>query len=103
LVRFKSTQVFASLTLFKLSDNVATTYFEDTPFVHWSLTGFLMAVKPFWTTVALSNELLATLKKRYLTILNTIIADESKDDDQRNMAKLLSKQVLRFVVLSHIF
>ncbi|KAG9303601.1 hypothetical protein G9A89_018497 [Geosiphon pyriformis] len=37
----------------KLFDSVATSYFEDMPFVHWSLTGFLMAVKPLWATAAL--------------------------------------------------
>ncbi|RUS24293.1 hypothetical protein BC938DRAFT_473818 [Jimgerdemannia flammicorona] len=86
----------------KLFDRAATSYFQETSFIHWSLTGFLMAVKPFWDTAVLSKEFLSILKKRYLAILNNIIADENRDKDQRNMAAFLAKQVLRFISLSPV-
>ncbi|RUS23301.1 hypothetical protein BC937DRAFT_88689 [Endogone sp. FLAS-F59071] len=75
-------------------DHAATSYFQKTPFIHWSLTGFLMAVKPFWSTAVLSKEFLSILKKRYLASLKIIISDEDTDIDQRNMATFLTKQVL---------
>ncbi|RUS15450.1 hypothetical protein BC937DRAFT_92424 [Endogone sp. FLAS-F59071] len=68
----------------KLFDSAATAYFEKMPCSQWSLSGFLMSVKEFWSTSGLSRELLGTMKKRYLMIINDIVNDQDKDKDQRS-------------------
>ena len=88
--------LFASCVRYLLSktlDVAAISYFEETPYSDWTFLGFLTAVKTFWSTSNLSDDLASTLKKRYTLILKDIAKNEAEVEERRDMANSLLKQV----------
>ncbi|CAG8666620.1 4506_t:CDS:2, partial [Paraglomus brasilianum] len=65
---------------------------DSTPYTAWSFTGFLTAVKSFWSTSSLSDDLVSTLKKRYTTYLKDISGNKKEVKEKRRMADFLIKQ-----------
>ncbi|CAG8591217.1 17920_t:CDS:10, partial [Racocetra persica] len=82
--------------------SVAISYFEETSHFAWSFSGFLLAVKAFWSTASLSDDLISVMKKRYTLLLKNI-QDNDKDEQRRSMATFLIQQVwVMFLVVAPV-
>jgi hypothetical protein len=72
-------------------DKAISSYFEDKP-TFWSYDSFLEKLKPLIMKDE-DAELPSIWRKRFLTALKKITDDDTKDEQVRYIANLLSKQV----------